>query len=169
MLMGQMNVSTHPAQKRPQSADVPDNQFHMTVLGSSGTTGRVHFPYQPANDNHYAISSTNKDILQCRVEVTRTSGDYYDATVYNVNANAQGTDSDQSTTDQQSFTILGGGDLLDLAIIRTGQMGQADTVGSRVDFNHGAAGFMTFELGTDFFWTTVSQGTNTNVTFQISC
>ena len=130
----------------------------MTKLGSSGSTGSVHFPYQSANDNHYAIGSTNKDVLQCRVAVTRTSGDNYQGTVYDVNGKAQGTASAQLTTDEQSFNIPGKGGLLDLAVIRSGEMGKVGTVGSRVGFNYGAASFAVFELGTDLFWTTVSQG-----------
>nr|POE77838.1 hypothetical protein CFP56_09481 [Quercus suber] len=130
----------------------------MTVLGSSSSTGSVHFPYQPTNDSHYAIGTTGKDGLQCRLELTRISGDNYDGTVFVVNGNAQGTNAMPLTSDQQSMIIPGQGGLLDLAMICTAEMGEAGTVGSAVEFNYGAADVTNFQLGTDLAWTTLSQG-----------
>ncbi|KAF2717421.1 hypothetical protein K431DRAFT_288559 [Polychaeton citri CBS 116435] len=144
----------------PLYATGPDsyNQFYMTILGSSGVQGSVHFPYQSANDNHYAIGSTDKDVLQCKIVVTRTSGDNYDGTVFDVDGNAQGTAAQPLTSDGDSLLIPGQGGLLDLRVFRLGQMGEAGTVGSEIEFNYGDKGIVDFQLGTDFWWTTLHQG-----------
>jgi hypothetical protein len=128
----------------------------MTTLG--GTGGLLHFPYQPQKDNHYAIANTGKDVLQCHVEVTRTSGDSYSATVYDVNGAAQGTAAKQLTDNSIFLKIAGQGGLLDLAIYRTGEMGKAGTKGSTVDFSYGAHGLLAFNVVADFVWSSDQQG-----------
>ena len=153
------HVSTTTIEMPRSRTHLPQgNQFHMTTLGSTGNTGSIHFPYQPGQDNHYAIATTKKDVLQCKVTVLRTSGDNYEAQVYDSNGSQQGQAAKQLPNDEDDFIVPGKNGLMDLAIIRTGQMGMAGTVGSEVRFNYGAASFTNFQLGTTFFWTTTSQG-----------
>ena len=131
----------------------------MTQLGSGGS-GRISFPYSPGSDNHYAVATTNKDVLQCKLILTRNSDNGYSGTVYDSTGTAQGTASQTLPNAQDSMTIPGQNDLLDLAITSTAPIDDGDVgeVGPRVDFNYGAASFATFELGTDFAWSSSSTG-----------
>jgi hypothetical protein len=131
----------------------------MTSL-RGGSSGRISFPYQPDNDNRYAIATTKKDVLQCKVTIVRDTNNFYKVTVFDSNGNAQGTKNDVLAKNQDTLTVPGTGGLLPLAVIVEGPVGLSGTVGSRIDFNYGDRPFFNFELGTDFSWSTVSAGTD---------
>lgn len=102
-----------------------------------GQHGKEDFPWQPKEDNHYAIGNNGKDVLQCRVEVTRTSGDSYQATVYDTFDTKQGQASKQLTDNDMKLEVPGKGGLMSTFIQRTDQMGKAGTRGSKVFFYYG--------------------------------
>jgi hypothetical protein len=131
----------------------------MTSL-HGGASGRISFPYEPNNDNRYAISTTRKDVLQCKVDVTRDTNNFYKVTVFDSNGNSQGTNNGILAKSQDALIVPGTGGLLPLAVIVEGPVGIGGTVGSGIDFNYGARTFTNFELGTDYLWTTISKGTD---------
>ena len=130
----------------------------MTKLGAA--SGRVKFPYNPSNDNHYAIATTKKDVLQCKVSITRNVNNEYFATVSDSTGKTYGSATRTLSKAQEVLIVPGEEGIESLAIIATGPAGKVGDVGSRIDFNYGARAFGSFELGTGFAWTTVSTGTD---------
>lgn len=100
-----------------------------------GQHGTMDFPYKPDRDNHYAIANNGKDILQCKIEVLRTMGDNYAATVYDGNGAKQGSGSKQLGDDEAFLKINGKGGLENTYVMRTGQFGTGK--GSKVFFYYG--------------------------------
>ena len=134
-------------------------QFYLTSLGG-GSSGRISFPYNPPDDNHYAVATTRKDVLQCTVSLQRTVHNEYIATVYDTTRNIYGSAKKNLPAGGDTMILPGQNGVMDLAIIATGPAGSPGTVGTPIDFNYGARSFDAFQEGTDFFWGTLSIGTD---------
>ena len=75
--------------------------------------------------------------MQYRVEVFRISGDSYEATVFHVNDDKQGTAAKTFNKNGDFLAIESQNDIEDFAIIRTGEMGEGGTQNNRINFNYG--------------------------------
>lgn len=148
----------YPGNTLPLQAD--PFEFYMTEM--KGANGLLGFPYDGGQDNRYALAYNGKDILLCRVDVGRTSGDQYSASVYDGTGTKQGSAARPLPNDQDSLIIPGRGGLQDLAVIRTGEMGKVGTKGSVVHFNYGDHSLPRFNPALDFMWTSDMQGCDAN-------
>ena len=130
----------------------------MTTMG--GSMGANNFPMK-TSDSHYSITdgTATKDLLQCKLVVTRTSGDNYDGTIFDLDGNEISQAADGLNEDGARLVIQPPTDksLGDIAIIRTGEMGQGGTAGSRVDFEFRLKGGNATPL-VDFDWNTETSG-----------
>ena len=132
----------------------------MTRLGG-GQSGRINFPFRLQDDNNlYAIGTTRRNVLQCKVEVVRHTTNDYDVITYDGRGEKLNRAQRNLAKSQDSLTVPGAKGYLDLAVVADGPVGDIDTVGSKVIFNYGAADFASFQLGTDFSWDTLTLGTD---------
>ncbi|KAF2727726.1 hypothetical protein EJ04DRAFT_594029 [Polyplosphaeria fusca] len=147
-----------PDQDNDQVLDF--DEFYMTKFNSPN--GANNFPFKPESDNHYNIASgnTNKDVMQCHLDLRRTSGDSYSVDYFNEDNTQIGEGAQQLTNDGDRLLVRPDDTAYAfLAIIRTGQFGTGGTQGSRVDFEYrlneesdSSAPLI------DFSWTTESTG-----------
>jgi hypothetical protein len=147
---------------------IDPGEFYMTDFRAPN--GANHFPYQYTNDNLYS-SGTDKrfhSIAQCHVDVTRKTGDQYEAVYYGADDQELGSGSASLTNDGDRFVLnppQGGISWTSLVIIRTGEMGRAGTRGSRIDFQSAADGNAGYRNPqTDFTFSTESTGTDARYT-----
>ncbi|KAL9126348.1 MAG: hypothetical protein Q9175_007933, partial [Cornicularia normoerica] len=93
--------------------------------------GHLSFPYDVDNDNHYALGTTEPDLLQCRV-VVNLDGYETKATVYDEKGVQKG--SINGRLRQPNDKVIVSGLPLDLAVINE----NGDNA-NRVSFNYGAS------------------------------
>lgn len=135
----------------------------------SDPNGANHFPLQES-DNSYITAAKwsgtyQGDVIwQCRVEILRTAGDNYAVSMHDASDGTELAKANQGLHNDGDRIVLSPGDSAtdwpDLWIIRTGEMGQGGTPGSRIDFvsAHTADGENPLK---DFKFTTESQGWDT--------
>ncbi|KAF2113501.1 hypothetical protein BDV96DRAFT_633072 [Lophiotrema nucula] len=148
------------------SNELDFREFFMTELQNGGN-GENNFPANWDLDNHYAVANQDgwQEVEQCHVDVLRTSGDNYDATMFNVDNAQLATKAAPLNNDGDHLQLDPTGGFAHLFIVRTGQMGQAGTVGSRVDFKYRVNTDLSSSAPLiDFDWTTESTGYDTRYT-----
>jgi len=140
-----------------------DHQLFMTQMGG-GNQGKIDFPYDPNNDNHYAMTDGGTDVLQCKISVVRISDENFEATITDGLGNVWSTSTGVLTSDGLSFEVgppHNGFKSVD--VYRTGSFGNKGEEGTPTDSIYGDS----TGVEDQFSWTSVSIG-NDNTLHQQS-
>lgn len=134
----------------------------MTHLAGNGE-GENNFPMNWDLDSHYAIANQARwqEIEQCRIELVRTSGDTYTATMFDVDNQQVARKQQALNNDGDRLQLDPTGGFAHLYVIRTGEIGNSGTPGSRVDFEYRVHTDGGSDPLIDWQWTTESTGRDT--------